>query len=61
MITDKQFSDVMNILYSESKKENADLKNILGKAVSFGMKYKEEQIKEGIDILFKAIHEENKK
>lgn len=57
-MTEKTLRDSMNILFSElNKSDNARTdKAILAKAVQLGMKYQEEKIKEGIDIVFKELN-----
>ena len=49
----------MNLLLSELNKSD-DLntkKSIIAKAVNLGMKYQEEKIKSGINIVFKTLNE----
>ena len=51
----------MHTLFDELKKSNNEKtdKTIIAKAVNLGMKYQEEKIKEGINIVFEELH--NKK
>ena len=57
-MTEKQLKDQMNILYGQLlRTENKnDYKAAIAKAVQLGMKYQEEKIKEGIDIVFKELN-----
>ena len=57
-MTEKQLKDQMNILYGQLlRTENKnDYKVAIAKAVQLGMKYQEEKIKEGIDIVFKELN-----
>ena len=57
-MTQKQLTDSMNVLYaqllrSENKKED---KKIIAEAVQLGMKYQEERIKDGINIVFSELN-----
>lgn len=55
-MTDKQLKEELNKLYRLYSK-GMDIKIILAKSVQLGMDYQEQKIKEGIDIVFKALHE----
>lgn len=63
-MTEQQLKDNMNALISElhnpivSNTIISD-KQVIAKAVQLGMKYQEEKIKEGIDIIFKELHNKN--
>lgn len=46
----------MQSLLYESKQPNADMKQIIGKAVQLGMNYQESIIKDGIAIVFESLH-----
>lgn len=60
-MTENQLKNAMQALFDEIKKSNDDkaYKTIIAKAVNLGMKYQEEKIKEGINIVFTELH--NKK
>ena len=60
-MTENQLKNVMHTLFDELKKSNDEktYKTIIAKAVNLGMKYQEEKIKEGINIVFAELH--NKK
>lgn len=46
----------MQSLLKEIEKKDANMKQIIAKAVQLGMNYQEELIKNGIDIVFKSLH-----
>ena len=61
-MTEKQLKDAMTGLLIELHNPNissvaANEKEIIAKAVQLGMKYQEEKIKGGIDIVFNTLHE----
>ncbi len=65
-MTDKNLRNEMNVLVgqairinptSNTKEEITQYRQIIAKAVQLGMDYQEQKIKEGIDIVFKALHE----
>ena len=60
-MTENQLKNAMHTLFDELKKSNNEKidKTIIAKAVNLGMKYQEEKIKEGINIVFEELH--NKK
>ena len=60
-MTENQLKNSMHALFDELKKSNDEKidKTIIAKAVNLGMKYQEEKIKEGINIVFEELH--NKK
>lgn len=60
-MTENQLKNAMHTLFNELKKSNNEKtdKTIIAKAVNLGMKYQEEKIKEGINIVFEELH--NKK
>lgn len=63
-MTQKQLKDNMNALISELHNpivSNTIIseKQVIAKAVQLGMKYQEDIIKEGIDIIFKELHNKN--
>lgn len=60
-MTENQLKNAMHALFDELKKSNDEKidKTIIAKAVNLGMKYQEEKIKEGINIVFEELH--NKK
>ena len=57
-MTERQLKDSLNILLSElNNSENARTdKSILAKAVQLGMKYQEDKIKDGINIVFQELN-----
>ena len=60
-MTENQLKNAMHTLFDELNKSNDEKtdKTIIAKAVNLGMKYQEEKIKEGINIVFAELH--NKK
>lgn len=46
----------MTYLEKECHNAGPDYKKIIAKAVSLGMKYQEEKIKKGINIVFEELH-----
>ena len=60
-MNENQLKNAMHTLFDELKKSNNEKtdKTIIAKAVNLGMKYQEEKIKEGINIVFEELH--NKK
>jgi hypothetical protein len=55
-MTENELKEGMNILYKECFTNNRRFKKIIAKAVELGMKYQEDKIKQGIDIVFHALH-----
>lgn len=60
-MTEKQLKDAMNglliELHNPSMPSRADAeKQIIGKAVQLGMKYQEDKIRAGINIVFKELN-----
>ncbi len=60
-MTEKQLKDAMNGLLIELhnpavSSDAAAEKQIIAKAVQLGMKYQEDKIKEGINIVFSELH-----
>ena len=49
----------MKFLLSESEKKKLSVKPIIAKAVQLGMDYQEQKIKNGISIVFNALHDKN--
>ena len=49
----------MQFLLSESEKKKLSAKQIIAKAVQLGMDYQEQKIKNGISIVFSALHDKN--
>jgi hypothetical protein len=47
---------ILNNLYKNCLSKDPDYKEILQKAFSLGMAYRETQIREGIDIVFNELH-----
>lgn len=63
-MTQSELKQAMTALHSECIKnatnfETPNFKQIIAKAVQLGMKYQEDVIKEGIDIIFKELHNKN--
>ena len=56
-MTEQQLKERMEVCYKECFTEKRNFKKIIAKAVQLGMQYQEEMIKEGINIVFKALHE----
>lgn len=58
-MTENQLKNAMHSLWDELKKSNNEKtdKTIIAKAVNLGMKYQEEKIKEGINIVFEELHD----
>lgn len=58
-MTENQLKNTMHSLFDELKKSNNEKtdKTIIAKAVNLGMKYQEEKIKEGINIVFEELHD----
>lgn len=54
-LDDEKLKVILNNLYLELGKKDSNPKIILAKAVSLGMKYQEEKIKEGINIVFENL------
>lgn len=60
-MTEKQLKDAMNGLLIELhnpmvSSQSAAEKQIIAKAVQLGMTYQEDKIKDGINIVFKELH-----
>lgn len=55
-MTEKELKEGMNICYKECFTEKRNFKKIIAKAVELGMKYQEDKIKQGIDIVFDELH-----
>lgn len=49
----------MQFLLSESEKKKLSVKQIIAKAVQLGMDYQEQKIKNGMAIVFSALHDKN--
>ena len=58
MINDKELSKQLNILFEELEKSDNKKQDklIIAKAVQLGMKYQEEKIKQGIQIVFNELN-----
>lgn len=56
----KELIESMNLLLSELNKSDDvnNKKTVIAKAVQLGMKYQEQKIKTGIDIVFNSLHEQ---
>ena len=50
---------ILNNLYKSCLSKEPDYKEILQRAFTLGMAYRETQIKEGIDIVFNELHKKN--
>lgn len=55
-MNEKELQDAMNILYVKSLQPENNIKKTIADAVALGMKYREEEIKSAIDIVFKMLH-----
>lgn len=55
-MTDNELKEMMRSLYIQLKSKDSDPKLILAKAVSLGMKYQEEKIKNGINVVFENLN-----
>lgn len=55
-MTDKELTKYMDGLYEGTKTKNANIRAIIASAVQLGMKYQEDKIKAGIDIVFNELH-----
>ena len=55
-MNDEKLKVMLNNLYIELCKKDSNSKLILAKAVSLGMKYQEEKIKEGIKVVFDNLN-----
>jgi hypothetical protein len=55
-MTENELKEGMEICYKECFTNNRNFKKIIAKAVELGMKYQEDKIKQGIDIVFHALH-----
>ena len=60
-MNENKLKNEMHTIFDELKKSNNEKtdKTNIAKAVNLGMKYQEEKIKEGINIVFEELH--NKK
>lgn len=56
MITDKELHNKMSVLAVQYDKGLINVKELIANAVTLGMIYQEEKIKEGINIVFKELH-----
>lgn len=57
-MTDKKLQEIMTNLYNQLEKSENKVtdKQIIAKAVQLGMKYQEEKIKQGIEIVFSELN-----
>lgn len=57
-MTELEFKKALDTLFKElNKSDNAKSdKSILAKAVQLGMKYQEDKIRQGIEIVFDELH-----
>lgn len=58
-MTEQQLKERMEVCYKECFTEKRNFKKIIAKAVQLGMQYREEMIKEGINIVFNSLHDKN--
>ena len=58
-MTDKVLQTYMNGMLVACKEKNPNFRSIIASAVQLGMKYQEEKIKEGINIVFEELHNKN--
>ena len=54
-MTEKQLKEGLEICYKECFTEKRNFKKIIAKAAQLGMKYQEEKIKKGIEIVFDEL------
>lgn len=55
-MTEKELKEGMDICYKECFTDKRNFKKIIAKAVELGMKYQEDKIKQGINIVFDELH-----
>jgi len=55
-MTEQQLKEGMEICYKECFTEKRNFRKIIAKAVQLGMKFQEEKIKEGINIVFNELN-----
>ncbi len=57
-MTDKKLQEIMTNLYNQLEKSENKVtdKQIIAKAVQLGMKYQEEKIRQGIEIVFSELN-----
>lgn len=58
-MSERGLKEGMEICYKECFNENRNFRKIIAKAVNLGMKYQEEKIRSGIDIVFDELHKKN--
>ena len=58
-MTDKVLQTYMNGMLAACKENNTNFRSIIASAVQLGMKYQEEKIKEGIDIVFGELNKKH--
>lgn len=58
-MTDKVLQKYMNGILVACKENNPNFRAIIASAVQLGMKYQEEKIKEGIDIVFGELNKKH--
>ena len=54
-MNDQELKQAMNMLYKKFT-DNSDIRWVIAKAVELGMKYQEEKIKKGIEIVFENLN-----
>ena len=54
-MTDNELKEAMNALYKKYT-DNANIRWVIAKAVELGMKYQEQKIKKGIEIVFDNLN-----
>lgn len=55
-VSENELKSILNTLYQEACKEDANIKLIIAKAFSAGMKYQEDKIKYGINNVFANLN-----
>ena len=55
-MTDKELQSYMNGIFTACNSDKPNFKAIIASAVQLGMKYQEEKIKSGIEIVFNELH-----
>ena len=53
---ESELKQYMDGLYKSCSNKSMNLKNVIANAVQLGMRYQEEKIKSGIDIVFNELH-----
>ncbi len=54
-MSEQDFKKVLSAIYERCVKTN-NIKQAIAEAVDFGMQYREQQIRDGINIVFNTLH-----